>query len=162
MVTQGSFRRVGRLLIGLACGFIFLGSPAAEAQQGLEGRTLQLQAELKSQRKRSESLRAEVKRQQRTIGELRNRVETLEAEAGRREVRLVRLQNENAAIRYGLIGLGVLMAALFLLVLGRRSAPQGADPDLASARERTLRLKDEMTALDARIRAAERQNRGAG
>jgi hypothetical protein len=115
-----------------------------------------LQMELKAQRSRADGLRAEVKRQQRAVGELRSRVQTLETANGDRDREVARLSGLARTQRNWLFGLGALLGLLALTLLARRPADRRSGPALAAARERNLRLRDEMSALDARIRAAER------
>ncbi|MGV3723710.1 MAG: hypothetical protein ACO1SX_22660 [Actinomycetota bacterium] len=116
-----------------------------------------LQVERKAQRSRAEGLRAEVKRQQRLVGELRNRVGALEGAAAERDQEIARLTETARTQRIWLYALGALLGILAIAALARRPAEPRAAPALLAARERNVRLRDEMSALDARIRAAERQ-----
>lgn len=157
MVKHALCRRAGRLLMALGCACALLGADPAAAQGTLETRLQQLQAELKSERKRAESLRAEVKRQQRAIGEARQRIETLEAAGKERDRQIVRLKESDRALWLGVFGVGLLALLVGAAAAARRATGARESTELRAARERTRRLKDEMSALDARIRAAEQR-----
>lgn len=159
MSKQRLRRLAVRLLIGVACVASLAGAGAVHAQswRAANPQIDRLQVELKAQRSRAEGLRAEVKRQQRLAGELRNRVGALEERAAEREQEIARLAEAARTQRNWLFGLSALVGVLAIAALARRPAEPRAAPALLAARERNVRLRDEMSALDARIRAAERQ-----
>jgi hypothetical protein len=156
-------QRFGRLAAGLItaiAGVFWLTAVVpveAQVGRGSDPQLAKLQSEVKAQRTSAAGLRAEVKRQQRLVGELRKRVETLESGVSARELRLDRLRDTVETQRNWLIGLGVLVGLITLVAAMSRPADGRSGSALAAARERNVRLRDEMSALDARIRAAERQ-----
>lgn len=158
MLRQRFGRLAVRLLTCIVC-VSWLGVAAVEAQslRGVNPQLVRLQAELTTQRARAEGLRAEVKRQQRLVGELRNRLGAVEASGADRDRAVARLAETVRAQRNWLFGLGALLGILALAALARRPSEPRSGPALVAARERNLRLRDEMSALDARIRAAERK-----
>lgn len=151
-------RPAARLITSIACVFWLIGVPAAAQVGGGAGAELgRLQSALKAQRTAAEGLRAEVKRQQRAVGELRKRVETLESGIGNRDARVQDLQRAVETQRGWLVGLGAFLALVLVTAVLRRPSEQRATAALTAARERNQRLRDEMSALDGRIRAAERR-----
>jgi len=145
------------LLVVLACVVWLAVAGPAEAQ-GIAGNAQvnRIQAELKAQRLRADGLRAEMKRQQRAVGELRKQVTGRDAVDLARAQELHRLGRVVDAQRGWLLVCAAFTALLALVVMTRRPAAQPTGPALAMARQRNQRLRDEMTALDARVRAAER------
>lgn len=145
------------LLAVLACAVWLAVAGPAEAQTvGGNAQVNRIQAELKAQRLRADSLRAEVKRQQRVVGELRKQVTGRDAVDFARAQELHRLGRVVDAQRGWLLVCAVLTGVLALVVIARRPAAPRSGPALATARDRNQRLRDEMSALDARVRAAER------
>jgi hypothetical protein len=117
-----------------------------------------LQLELRRQRKKSDALRSELKRQQKAVGLVRRDLEAQQARVGEQEAESSRLREQAEALRRWLVLLGVVSVAGVALGLTRRGTSDGAPAPLAIAKERTGRLHDGLTALEARIQVIERRS----
>jgi hypothetical protein len=117
-----------------------------------------LQLEIRKLRKRSDDLRGELKRQQKAVGAAQHELDAQRERLGAQEAESTRLRDQAESLSRWLLLLGVVSAAGVGLGLLRRSGTDGAPAPLAIARERTGRLHEGLTALEARIQVIERRS----
>lgn len=117
-----------------------------------------LQLELRRQRKKSDALRGELKRQQKAVGLLQRDFEAQQVHLDEQAAKSDRLREQAAALQRWLLLLGVASVAGVVLGLTRRGAPDGPPAPLAIAKERTGRLHEGLTALEARIQVIEQRS----
>lgn len=156
MLTR-SFRTP--LALCLALLVLVLSPPPAQGQNGAPiASVADLQLEIRKLRKRADSLRGELKRQQKAVGTVRQELTAQRQRAEEQAVESGRLRDQTAALQRWLLLFGAISVAGVGLGLWRRNEPVGPPAPLALARERTGRLHEGLSALEARIQLIEQRS----
>jgi len=117
-----------------------------------------LQLEIRRLRKRSDDLRSELKRQQKAVGTVQHELDAQRERIGVQEAQSADLRAQSEVLHRWLWLLGAMSVAGLGIGLLRRSGNEGAPAPLAIARERTGRLHEGLSALEARIQVIERRS----
>lgn len=117
-----------------------------------------LQLEIRRLRKRSEDLRGELKRQQKAVGTAQHELDAQRERVGAQLAESAGLRAQTEALRRWLWLVGAMSVAGVGIGLLRRGGNESAPAPLAIARERTGRLHEGLTALEARIQVIERRS----
>jgi len=150
-----------RVTLALVLVFLAVGlSPSrAHSQTGMPVASVaDLQLEIRRLRKRSEELRGELKRQQKAVGTAQHELDAQRERVATQESESARLRDQVESVHRWLLLLGALSFAGVGIGLLRRSGAGDTPAPLAIARERTGRLHEGLTALEARIQVIERRS----